>query len=405
MRPAELFDGLEHGAPDDDGRQELAAAALVLRIVAHEFAGETVLEAEIAEARHAVLRVGDVRTHTRLRDLLSDVTAGERIEESWRDTLSLDLLAYGEELRARGLVAAAAALLDLVAEGSQASAELRLDASLRRAFCLRLLGSLDDATAQYRKVEELATFGGFDRQRLEAQLGIARVAINRGNIPQAEPLIDAAIASARAAGLSSVLGKALIDKAAIAGIRRDASGVLVSSYKALEFVETAAGRDRIFINMATAFRELGRAESARRLAHEVLSRPCDADQRAAAMVLLYHLAIDVGDRRTSAMYRRALTAVPLLPAMLAEKCEAVARDAAARGEWESAHNFAEQMIAIADEHQLAELSFRGAFAMESIRGRRVPAVYQFQPVPPANAEQYVVEIEQELDALCSASAD
>jgi tetratricopeptide (TPR) repeat protein len=265
-----------------------------------------------------------------------------------------------------------------------------------------MLGDLDGAAERYSAVALNASRANAIRQQLDAELGLAKVAINRGNIPAAAPLIDAVIESARAAGETPILGKALIDRAVVAGIRRDAHGVLTSSFEALEFIERPTDRDRIFVNMATAFRELGRAESAMRLAKHVVGCDGDADQRAAAMILLLHIGIDEGNRRMAAFYKSELDKVSLIPALRAERHEASAREAAALGDWDAALQAVDEMMRIADEHKLAELSFRGVFAAEALRARRVPAVYQFQPTPPTSTEQTVAEIESKLDVLCSA---
>jgi tetratricopeptide (TPR) repeat protein len=396
------IDNFETNADSHDERSEVRAVSHVLRVIASEFASERPAQAEIDAALRSTAQVSNLQRLTQLRELLGDATSPSRLEDSWRETVSRDLLALGESLRARGFVTVASAVLHLIADNSCAADETRREAALRLAYCRRMLGDLDGAAERYAEVVASAGTPDTLRQRLEAELGLAKVAINRGNIPAAAPLIDAVIASARAGGETSILGKALIDRAVVAGIRRDAQSVLTSSFEALEFVEMPSDRDRIFVNMATAFRELGRAEAAIRLAHEVLSRPCDTDQRAAAMILLLHIAIDEGDRRTAAVYRRGLDRLPLIPAALAERHEAVAREAAALGDWDEALIAVGEMVRIADEHKLAELSFRGAFAAEALRAKRVPAVYQFQPTPPTSAEQTVVEIEAKLDVLCSA---
>jgi tetratricopeptide (TPR) repeat protein len=382
---------------------EVRAVTHVLRVIASEFADERPSPTDIDGAIRATRQVRNLPAHMQLRELLADATRHDRYEDRWRENVSRDLLALGESLRARGLVTVAGAVVQLIADHSQASDDIRREAALRLAYCRRMLGDLDGATERYNAVMQSASNYRAIRQRLEAELGLAKIAVNRGNIPAAEPLIDAVIAAARLANETTILGKALIDRAAVAGIRRDAQSVLTSSFEALEFLDTPTERDRVFVNMATALRELGRADMAKRLGQFVLARPCEMDQRAAAMILLFHIAIDGGDQHDASLYRRELDRLSLLPALRVERHEAVAREAAAVGNWADALDAVDEMIRVADDHGLSELSFRGAFAAEALRARRVPAVYQFQPTPPTGTEQTVVEIEARLDVLCSAA--
>lgn len=357
----------------------LAAGAVVIRLADGALRHGYFDEPALRSARQQVGRLTDLAVHRRLRDLLDVMTPDAIRSGEWERTLGTRLVAYGVELHAAGQYGPAADVFALTAERLAADHNLRMQALLRRAFALRVMSRFDDAEAVYLELESFAIEQQDVTMELEARLGFGKLMINRGNIPAAIPIIESVSEDALRDGIASVRAKALIDRAAIAGIQRDAVGALRYSAAACEILPHGTDRDRCRLNMAFACRELHRPADAAALAREVRDHGFDSDPRTQAVILLFHLAIDTRDRVAQRAAREWLDRAALSSFQRAEYFEAQARERAFADDFEQALVALEQMLSIAESDQLAELIFRAESAMRDIRRHRVPALYEFAP--------------------------
>lgn len=356
----------------------LAAGAVVARAAASALKHGRFDESAVRLARQQVARVSDLGVHRRLRDIL-DLMTVDAINADWRRSIGTRLVAYGVELHADGCYAPAADVFALVAELLADDAGLRMQALQRRAFALRVMSRFDDAETVYVELEALAIEHRDVTMELEARLGLGKLMINRGNIPAAIPIIEAVGEDALRDGIVSLRAKALIDRAAIAGIQNDALGALRFSAAASELLAHGTDRDRCHINMAYAYRDLGRPDESATLAREVRDHGFDSDQRALAVILLYHLAIRARDNIAQRMAREWLDRASLSPLQQAEYFEAIAYDRAVAKDFDAAGVALNRVMAIAESNQLAELIFRVEAALRDVLRHRVPAIYEDSP--------------------------
>jgi len=74
---------------------------------------------------------------------------------------------------------------------------------------------------------------------LRGRLGDAKIATARGNMPQAESILDETIARAAEGGLDEVRSNALIDRAYIAGLCGQYERTIRYSYEALDLTKSS----------------------------------------------------------------------------------------------------------------------------------------------------------------------
>ncbi|HTE46541.1 MAG TPA: hypothetical protein VK636_14915 [Gemmatimonadaceae bacterium] len=396
-----FFQTLATRAPVDMEWLQLRAGFSVFRAShAALFVDESFEDIE-RDANEHIVKVIDFRLSGMLKRLL--VSAVQADLPGQRPEIGAQLMAYGIELHSRGHLQAAVDVFTLVFDTATGDADIRLLAIQRRAFALRLLSQFDDAEVSYHQMIALAKQARDVSKRLEGQLGLAKVAIDRGNLPLARTAVQRVVRRAIRYSEPTIAAKAKIDLARIAGLSDDPIGALDFTRQALEWTTDANDRDRALMNMATALRELGRSFSAGAIAAELRVSAIDGDLRAKATVLAYNVAIDEGDQNMMRDCRDSLSVTVLPPLVEARFHEATARDAAARGETQEALAAIQRVLAIAESNKLAETIFTADRAMEDVLEGRIPALYSFRPIPPpAHAEHRLRRIEQAVLEHCSA---
>src|SRR5438128_1749598 len=105
---------------------------------------------------------------------------------------------------------------DATFEGGYAMAS---SVMLKHLPLFEVLGELDDAATAFNLAAAVANAAGDMMGVLRARLGDARLASTRGNMPQAETILDETIERASQHGLQDVQARALHDRAVVAGMR------------------------------------------------------------------------------------------------------------------------------------------------------------------------------------------
>jgi tetratricopeptide (TPR) repeat protein len=184
-------------------------------------------------------------------------------------------------------------------------------AHLRLAVVLRYLGELDRSLRTFQTVRILAQSHGDLDGVLRAEVGCARIAILRGNLPDAEVALDAAISRAEANHLTEVHAHALHERADVAHLRGQYDLAVRFAYEALERTSEPANRDRLLADVAASFYMLG-ARSAARDAYLVLEATGQEQyQRWVASINLMEIASVDGSVTLFERYKRALLSANL----------------------------------------------------------------------------------------------
>jgi tetratricopeptide (TPR) repeat protein len=247
--------------------------------------------------------------------------------------------------------------------------ELTLECLLLGAHAIRMRRRFVDAERQYARLAATAAAAGSVRYQLEAELGLGKLATDRGDFPDAQARLDAVIQRARDVRCTVVLSKALQDRARLAGERGDYVMALEMSYEALRLSEDVRERDRILGNVAHALGLLGRRDAARDANLILAGTAQERDVRWHATVSLMEIAYLDGRSEAFERYHVQLAAEPLPPVLAASYYQCVGAGYAAFDRRADATVAYSRMLSIAEEHGLAEPIITAERALVDLRAR------------------------------------
>lgn len=173
--------------------------------------------------------------------------------------------------------------------------DVAIAAHLRLGYCLRSMGALDEAAQSYESASAIARDVDDMFGILRAQIGAAKIAIARGNMPRAESLLDDTIARAAARDdLVDVRAMALQDRADVAYHRGRYDLAVTLAYESLELTRDPVNRDRLLSDIAGAFYMLGIRSAARDAWIVIEATAQEQYQRWAASINLMEMAAREG---------------------------------------------------------------------------------------------------------------
>jgi tetratricopeptide (TPR) repeat protein len=225
------------------------------------------------------------------------------------------LMAYGRSLDFAGRWALAAELFESVLAHVDPAkdADLAIAAQFRLAFCRRVLGDLDAAERDYAAAGRMAAALGDTGNILRSSIGVAKIAMARGNLPAAERMLDDVVTRTTELGMRQIRAIALHDRATVAIMRKEHERGIAMLNDALPDASPPSARDRIIADIALGFKELG-VHSAARDAYLIVAATAEEQfSRWAATVSLMTLA-GLDEMETAfEQYRRQLADQPLNP--------------------------------------------------------------------------------------------
>ena len=225
------------------------------------------------------------------------------------------LMAYGRSLDFAGRWSLAAELFESVLAHIDHvhDADLAIAAQFRLAFCRRVLGQLDAAERDYAAAGRMAASVGDVSNTLRSSIGLAKVAMARGNLPLAERMLDEVVSRAGVPELRGLRAIALHDRANVAIFRNEHERGIAMLNEALPDISPASARDRVIADIALGFKELG-VHSAARDAYLIVAATAEEQfSRWAATVSLMTLAGLDEMEPAFEQYRRELADQPLNP--------------------------------------------------------------------------------------------
>lgn len=236
--------------------------------------------------------------------------------------------------------------------------DLAGDANMRLGYCGRMLGEWDLAATGYGQAGQIAEREGDLMGVLRSQIGIAKLALARGNMPRAETMLDEAIAVAGRNGFEEIRAIALHDRSTVAHARGDYQRAIRFAYEALDGLSVPAARDRVLADIAGSFLELG-VRSAARDAYLVLAATAQ-EQYSRWSSTLNLMEIAALDRCEPAFeeYRRELGNVSLPSHMEARYHFVAGQGQDIFGDADAARESVEQAIDLASKYQLHQMGFQ-----------------------------------------------
>jgi tetratricopeptide (TPR) repeat protein len=319
------------------------------------------------------------RCLTQLVDVIERATVGAQDPVLLGIEVGRILAAYGKLLQYEASWSLSRDVFETVVAYAQCidDEERLLDSMLQVGFSLRMLAQFDDARDAYGRLRDTAALLESEQYLLLSELGFAKIAIERGNLPAAAGMLDQIITEAREVEHVGIRAKALMDRARVAHQLGDLATATILGHQALESSTDPMERERILINLGVTLTQLGMLNEARDAYLVVSASAQELTTRWLAEINLMELAYLEARELTFEQYRRQLADKELPPYLQAVYQETLAHGWRVFGREEAAREAFERMRAVGERYGLNEFVIKADAALEDVM-RAAPAV-----IPPA----------------------
>jgi tetratricopeptide (TPR) repeat protein len=378
------FDTLGSMQEDSASWRTVFAGLSVLRLVdAYTNTGSSIDPANWAQlhsVRTAIEGVGEgdpVRGV--LTNVLEEVTKRGTIDE----TVSRALLAYGRALDYEASWGLAIDVFSTVSKLTrpEKDAKLAVDALVAVGGAARRNADWDTSARAYSQAAFIADTLGDRQGVLMVQVGIANSYMNKGNLPQAQAILDDVLVQARDQELLEVQAVALHSRAAIAHQKGDFSEALRLGHEALGLTSNPSERDSVLEDIGAMFTSLGLRDAARD-SHLVLAATAQSLMvRGTANINLMELAAIDGMPEAFDGYARQLAQLTLSPWLRAHYLLYLGEGMSCLGRRDTAEEALNEAISFAEANQIHQVSFKAQAALAAIR--KIPPSTKPFVAPPA----------------------
>ncbi|MFL5605335.1 MAG: hypothetical protein ACJ8AD_02695 [Gemmatimonadaceae bacterium] len=367
----------------DAGWRSVSAGLVVLRLVdAWIEEGAAAVSADGWGVRSVEAAIEEMPAGQPARAVLASVVDAVRTSSTGEmHSIAPRLMAYGRALDLDAKWALAADVYETVIAHVHPveESDVAIGAHLRLAYCQRSMGALDDASKSYEAASAIATDVDDLFGILRSQIGAAKIAMARGNMPSAEQLLDDTIARAsQSEQLVDVHAMALQDRATVAFQRARYDLAVELAYASLELTTDPINRDRLLSSVASSFYMLG-VRSAAKDAWIILEATAQEQYtRWTASINLMEIAAREGSMPLFERYRRSLATMSFPPAIEAQFYLQTAEGYEALSEFGEAAAAVERARSISERYGFNQITF----AAESVAAR----VKRGQPTAPLASE-------------------
>jgi tetratricopeptide (TPR) repeat protein len=390
LRHLAFFEELSALDESDAEWRAISAGLVVLRLV----------DAWVEEGAHTV--TGDAWGLRAVRVTIEEIDAGAPIRallngivDAMEDSAVSDMsavaprmLAYARALEydARYVLAADVYRAVIAHTHPVEESDIATTAHLQLGACLRTSGNLAAASDAYRLAGDIANTSDDLVGVLRARIGDAKIAIERGNLPRAEELLDATIADSTRHDLVDVRSMALHDRAGVAFFRGDYEQSVRFAYEAMNSTTSARERDRILNDLATAFMRLGVLTAARDAYLVLMVTAQEQWTRWIATMNLMDIAARDGSETLFERYRRELADAALPPFIAADYLVTASEGYQRLGRVELAYGHLERALTVASEHHFNQVIFYVEEALQRL-GTPKPTVRPSVPEPSGQVQE------------------
>jgi tetratricopeptide (TPR) repeat protein len=284
------------------------------------------------------------------------------------DELGRVLAAYGKLLQYEGAWSLARDVFETLADFALlvGDTERLLDSFLMVGFSLRMLSSFDEARAAYERLRRTAATVRSEQYLLLAELGFAKIAIERGNLPAAAGMLDRILDEASEEKHGNVRAKALMDRARVAEKMGDYASAAILNHQALACSTDSADRDRLLVNIGLTLTQLGLWDQARDAYLVAGATAQEATVRWMAHVNLMELAYLTGNQLLFEQHDRAVGGATMPPYVEAVYHETRAHGFCAFGKHAEAEVEFRAMLRVAERNGLNEFVIRADRALGDV---------------------------------------
>jgi tetratricopeptide (TPR) repeat protein len=286
---------------DDPVWRDASAGYLVLRFFdrwLEEGPARMSADTGLQGLRERIRSVQDVEPRVR-NTLLKAIQEMVDAEEANPAVVLESLLEYGRYLEMAGRLELAAhiyqTMIDVLDSSGCSDPLSAATARMRYGLVMRLLGDFDTSSDSYQRAEHLAEQACNFVLVLRARVGMANTLRARGNLGDAESLLDRVVVDASQESLVNAESIALHSRGGIREIRGRRNEAMEDFFRAYKLANDTSERERILGDLAACAGKAGYHQMARN-AHRVLAYTTnDPFIRSSALMNLLELAVWEGN--------------------------------------------------------------------------------------------------------------
>ena len=376
IRHQVYFDMLGSMKEDSDSWRSAFAGLSVLRLVdTYADAGSPANLPGWAQLHAVRTAIDAVSEGDPIRGVLTTVLDEAAVRGAIDDTVCGSLLAYGRSLDYEASWGLATDVFATVVKlvRPEKNARLSVEANVAIGGAARRNGDWDTSARAYSQAAYIADTLGDKPGVLTVQVGIANTYLAKGNLPQAEQILDDVIVQSRDQGLPEIQGKALHSRAAIAQRRGEHAEGLKLAHEALHLTSKPADRDMVLEDIAVLFSELGVRDSARD-AHMILAATAQTKfVRWTATLNLMELASLDGIEDAFDAYAKELARAPLGFWVHSHYLLFLGQGMIRFGRLDAAEDILREAVSFAQANQVHQVVFQAQTALSAVRSTPRPA--------------------------------
>src|SRR5688572_19942515 len=388
IRHQVYFDTLGSHHEDSASWRSVFAGLSVLRLVdSYVDAGAGSAPPNWAQLHTVRAAVDDVPEGDSVRAVLScaldELTTRGTVDE----TVCTALMSYGRVLdyeASWGLAADVFATVARIARPERFP-RLAVEAYIALGGVARRNGDWEASARAYSQAAYIADTLGDRAGVLTVQVGIANTYLAKGNLPQAQVILDDVRMQARDAHLPEVEGFALHSQASAAQTRGDYAEGIKLAYEAYNLCHKPADRDLVLADIAACLSSLGMRDAARD-AHMILVATAQAKRaRWQATINLLELAGQDGMNEQVDAYASELRRAPMGPWLQAHFLLILGESLGRLERFDEAQEILTQAEEFASANQIHRVAFHAATAISELTSKARRAARVAEPfVPPTS---------------------
>ncbi|MFN2604380.1 MAG: tetratricopeptide repeat protein [Gemmatimonadaceae bacterium] len=373
IRHQVYFDTLGSMKEDTASWRSVFAGLSVLRFVdSYSEPGSAVNPSSWAQAHSVRAAINDVSEGDPVRGVLITVVDELSNRGTIDETVSSSLLAYGRALDYEASWGLATDVFTTVAKLAkpERNARLAVEAHVAVGGAARRNGDWETSARAYSQAAYIADTLGDRTGVLTVQVGIANNYMAKGNLPQAQSILDDVLVQSRDHQLGEVQAIALHSRSALAHKQGEFAEAVKLAYEALHLTNKPTAKDSVLADLAGSLSELGLLQAARD-AHLILATTSQNQWvRWQATINLLELASREGMERAFDDYAAELRQSRLSPTHKAYFLLFLGEGLARFGRYESAQEVLLEAVAFASANQLNQIAFEADKALVLLNSAR-----------------------------------
>jgi tetratricopeptide (TPR) repeat protein len=404
IRHQVYFDTLGRMKEDSASWRSVFAGLSVLRLIdSYAETGSSIDPANWAMLHSVRTAIENVSEGDPVRAVLTTVLDEATKRATIDEVVCASLLAYGRALTYEASWGLATDVFSTVAKLArpEKNAPLAIEAYVSVGGSARRNGDWETSARAYSQAAYIADTLGDRQGILTVQVGIANTYLARGNLPQAQSILDDVIVQSADERMPDVRATALHSRASVAQRKGDPAEGLKLAYEALSLTRKPVDRDLVLEDIAAMLTEFGLRDAARETHLLVIATTQSKQVRWVATINLMELASLDEMPEAFDSYARELASTQLAPWWHSYYLLFLGEGMHRLGRHEAAEEALREAIAFGDANQIHQVSFQAQAALSAVRASA--QTKEFVP-PPAWVPEEVGTIVRAISDLRKTAA-